>query len=125
MPASVRVVVAAVVILVRVYREGAPVDFIFRRTEQHHMGHLAVPHHFADDRADGGSLLGHCHVIDVVVEHSQQLPHDIKFQPGQNAIVSKAFQFLNAGTERSILCVQLFDSLFQVDSGGAVLEICQ
>ena len=89
------------------------------------MRHLAVPHHLAHHRADGSTLLGHGHIVDVVVEHGQQLTHDIKFQSGQNAFVCKAFQLPDAGTQGGILCIQFLDALFQVDSSGAVAEVSQ
>lgn len=76
------------------------------------MRHLAVPHHLAHHRADGSALLRHGHVVDVVVEHGQQLPHDIKFQSGQNAVIGEAFQFPDAGTQGGILCIQFLDALF-------------
>lgn len=89
------------------------------------MRHLAVPHHLAHHRADGSALLRHGHVVDVVVEHGQQLPHQVKFHPCQNAFVRKAFQFSDAGTQGGILCIQFLDALFQVDSSGAVAEVSQ
>ena len=87
------------------------------------MSHLAVPHHLARHRADGGTFLGHGHVVDVVMEHSQQLTHQVKFHPCQNALVCKAFQFPDAGAQGGILTVQLLNALFQVDGGGTVAEI--
>ena len=87
------------------------------------MRHLAVPHYLAHHRADGSTLLGHGHIVDVVVEHGQQLTHQVKFHPCQNAFVRKAFQFPDAGTQGGILCVQFLDALFQVDCGGAVSKI--
>ena len=87
------------------------------------MSHLAVPHHLAHHRADGSALLGHGHIVDVVVEHGQQLPHQVKFHPCQNAFVRKAFQFPDAGAQGGILTVQLLNALFQVDCGGAVSKI--
>ena len=87
------------------------------------MRHLAVPHHLAHHRADGGTLLGHGHIVDVVVEHGQQLTHQVKFHPCQNAFIRKAFQFPDAGTQGGILCIQFLDALFQVDGGGTVAEI--
>ena len=87
------------------------------------MRHLAVPHHLAHHRADGSALLGHGHVVDVVVEHGQQLTHQVKFHPCQNAFVRKAFQFPDAGAQGGILTVQFLDALFQVDSGGTVSKI--
>ena len=89
------------------------------------MRHLAVPHHLAYHRADGSTFLGHGHVVDVVVEHGQQLTHQVKFHPCQNAFVRKAFQFPDAGAQGGILTVQLLDALFQVDSSGAVAEVSQ
>ena len=71
------------------------------------MRHLAVPHHLAHHRADGGTLLGHGHVVDVVVEQGQQLTHQVKFHPCQNAFVRKAFQFPDAGAQGGILSVYL------------------
>ena len=82
------------------------------------MRHLAVPHHLAYHRADGSTLLGHGHIVDVVVEHGQQLTHQVKFHPCQNAFVRKAFQFPDAGAQGGILTVQFLDAFFQVDSGG-------
>ena len=87
------------------------------------MRHLAVPYHLAHHRADGGTFLGHGHVVDVVVEHGQQLTHQVKFHPRQNALVCKAFQFPDAGAQGGILTVQLLNALFQVDCGGAVSKI--
>ena len=89
------------------------------------MRHLAVPHHLAHHRADGSALLGHGHVVDVVVEHGQQLTHQVKFDAAQNTIVGEAFQFPDAGTQGGILCIQFLDALFQVDSSGAVAEVSQ
>ena len=89
------------------------------------MSHFAVPHYLAHHRADGSALLGHGHVVDVVVEHGQQLPHHVKFHPCQNPFVRKAFQFPDAGTQGGILCIQFLDALFQVDSSGAVAEVSQ
>ena len=89
------------------------------------MRHLAVPHHLAHHRADGGTLLGHGHIVDVVVEHSQQLTHQVKFHPCKNPFVRKAFQLPDAGAQGDILTVQFLDAFFQVDSGGTVAEICQ
>ena len=82
------------------------------------MRHLAVPHHLAHHSADGGTLLGHGHIVDVVVEHGQQLPHHVKLDAAQNTIVGEAFQFPDAGTQGGILCIQFLDALFQVDSSG-------
>ena len=87
------------------------------------MRHLAVPHHLAHHRADGSALLRHGHVVDVVVEHGQQLPHQVKFHPCQNAFVRKAFQFPDAGAQGGILCIQFLDALFQVNCGGAGSKI--
>ena len=87
------------------------------------MRHLAVPYHLAHHRADGSTLLGHGHVVDVVVEHGQQLTHQVELHPRQNAFVRKAFQFPDAGTQGGILTVQLLNALFQVDCGGAVSKI--
>ena len=87
------------------------------------MRHLAVPYHLAHHSADGGTLLGYGHIVDVVVEHGQQLPHHVKFHPCQNAFVRKAFQFPDAGAQGGILCIQFLDALFQVDSSGAVSKI--
>lgn len=89
------------------------------------MGHLAVPHHLAHHRADGSALLGHGHVVDVVVEHGQQLPHHVKLDAAQNTVVGEALQFPDAGTQGGILCIQFLDALFQVDSSGAVAEVSQ
>ncbi len=79
------------------------------------MRHLAVPHHLAHHRADGSTLLRHGHVVDVVVEHSQQLPHHVKLDAAQNTAVGEAFQFPDAGAQGGILCIQFLDALF---SGG-------
>ena len=87
------------------------------------MRHLAVPYHLAHHRADGSALLSHGHVVDVVVEHGQQLTHQVKFHPCQNAFVRKAFQLPDAGAQGGILTVQLLNALFQVDGGGTVAEI--
>ena len=57
------------------------------------------------------------------MEHGQQLTHQVKFHPCQNAFVRKAFQFPDAGTQGGILCIQFLDALFQVDSSGAVAKI--
>ena len=89
------------------------------------MRHLAVPHHLAHHRADGSTLLRHGHIVDVVVEHGQQLTHQVKFHPCQNPFVRKAFQFPDAGAQGGILTVQLLNALFQVDCGGAVAEVSQ
>lgn len=87
------------------------------------MRHLAVPYHLAHHRADGSTLLGHGHVVDVVVEHGQQLTHQVKFHPCQNAFVRKAFQLPDTGAQGGILTVQFLNALFQVDCGGTVAEI--
>lgn len=87
------------------------------------MRHLAVPHHLAHHGADGGTFLGHGHIVDVVVEHGQQLPHHVKLDAAQNTAVGEAFQFPDAGTQGGILTVQLLNALFQVDCGGAVSKI--
>ena len=89
------------------------------------MRHLAVPHHLAHHRADGGTFLGHGHIVDVVVEHGQQLPHHVKLDAAQNTVVGEAFQFPDAGAQGGILPVQLLNALFQVDSSGAVAEVSQ
>ena len=89
------------------------------------MRHLAVPYHLAHDRADGSALLGHGHVVDVVVEHGQQLSHHVKLDAAQNTVVGEALQFPDAGTQGGILRVQFLDALFQVDSSGAVAEVSQ
>lgn len=89
------------------------------------MSHFAVPHYLAHHRADGSTLLGHGHIVDVVVEHGQQLTHQVKFHPCQNPFVRKAFQFPDAGAQGGILTVQLLNALFQVDCGGAVAEVSQ
>ena len=89
------------------------------------MRHLAVPHHLAHHRADGSALLRHGHIVDVVVEHGQQLPHHVKLDAAQNTVVGEAFQFPDAGTQGGILCIQFLDALFQVDSSGAVAEVSQ
>ena len=89
------------------------------------MRHFAVPYHLAHHGADGSTLLGHGHIVDVVVEHGQQLTHQVKFHPCQNAFVRKAFQLPDAGAQGGILTVQFLDALFQVDSGGTVAEVSQ
>ena len=87
------------------------------------MRHLAVPHHLAYHRADGSALLRHGHVVDVVVEHGQQLTHQVKFHPCQNAFVCKAFQLPDARAQGGILTVQFLDAFFQGGCGGAVAEV--
>ena len=89
------------------------------------MRHLAVPYHLAHDRADGGTLLGHGHIVDGVVEHGQQLTHQVELDAAQNTVVGEALQFPDAGTQGGILCIQFLDALFQVDSSGAVAEVSQ
>ena len=89
------------------------------------MSHLAVPHHLAHHRADGSTFLSHGHIVDVVVEHGQQLTHQVKFHPCQNAFVRKAFQLPDAGAQGGILTVQLLNALFQVDCGSAVSKISE
>ena len=63
------------------------------------MRHLAVPHHLAHYGADGGTFLGHGHIVDVVVEYGQQLTHQVKFHPCKNPFVRKAFQLPDAGAQ--------------------------
>lgn len=87
------------------------------------MCHLAVPYHLAHHSADGGTLLGHGHIVDVVVEHGQQLTHHVKLDAAQNTVVGEALQFPDAGAQGGILCIQLLNALFQVDCGGAVSKI--
>ena len=87
------------------------------------MSHFAVPHYLAHHRAEGSTLLGHGHIVDVVVEHGQQLTHHVKLDAAQNTVVGEAFQFPDAGTQGGILCIQFLDALFQVDCGGAVSKI--
>ena len=81
---TISTAIGGILVLFRVYREGGPVDLILWRTEEHHMRHLAVPHHLAYHRADGSTLLGHGHIVDVVVKHGQQLTHQVKFHPCQS-----------------------------------------
>lgn len=89
------------------------------------MGVLSVPDHLADQCADCHPFLLHGHSVNVFLEYSEQLPHEVKLHIAQSLMDGQTFQFADVGAQPGLLCVQFFNALFHMDSGGAAAEVGQ
>ena len=61
-------------------------DFIILNTEQNYMGVDTIPNHLTHDGSNGSTFLFNCHFINAILEDSQQLTKQIKFNIAKSVL---------------------------------------